>query len=47
MANSINLGMFGMGNVGMGIVRLLSKNQSIIDNRVGKPVQCPLCHPER
>lgn len=39
MDDCINLGMFGMGNVGIGIVRLLSKNQSIVDSRVGKPVR--------
>jgi len=39
MDNYINIGMFGMGNVGTGIVQLLAKNRSIIERRVGKPVK--------
>jgi len=39
MNDSINIGMFGMGNVGTGIVRLLAKNRDIIENRIGKPVR--------
>jgi homoserine dehydrogenase len=39
MSNAITIGMFGMGNVGKGFARLLTKNQSIIEKRVGKPVR--------
>ena len=38
MKDSINVGLFGLGTVGMGVVRLLSKNRAIIEKRVGKPV---------
>ena len=31
--------MFGMGNVGTGIVQLMSKNRAIIEKRVGKPIR--------
>lgn len=39
MTDHINLGMFGMGNVGTGIVELLAKNRGIIEKRVGKPIR--------
>ncbi len=39
MKGHINVGIFGLGNVGMGVVRLLEKNRADIEKRVGKPVQ--------
>ena len=39
MSDAINIGMFGMGNVGKGVVQLLAKNKSVIEKRVGKPVE--------
>lgn len=39
MKDSIHVGIFGLGNVGIGVVRLLHKNRSIIEKRVGKPVR--------
>ena len=39
MKDSINVGIFGLGNVGMGVVRLLEKNRADIEKRVGKPVR--------
>jgi len=39
MSDHINIGMFGMGNVGTGVVRLLAENRAIIENRIGKPVR--------
>jgi len=39
MKDGINVGMFGMGNVGSGVVELFSKNRSIIEKRVGCPIQ--------
>ena len=39
MKDRIKVGIFGLGNVGMGVVRLLEKNRDDIEKRVGKPVQ--------
>jgi len=39
MTDYINIGIFGLGNVGTGFVQLLAKNRSIIEKRVGKPVR--------
>jgi homoserine dehydrogenase len=39
MSDFINVGIFGMGNVGGGVVRLLSEKRAIIEKRVGKPVR--------
>ncbi len=39
MKDSINVGVFGLGNVGMGVVRLFEKNRADIEKRVGKPIQ--------
>ena len=33
MKESINVGMFGMGNIGTGVVELLSKKRALIENR--------------
>ncbi|MFA5905721.1 MAG: homoserine dehydrogenase, partial [Desulfobacula sp.] len=39
MKDSISVGIFGLGNVGLGVVRLLEKNRADIEKRVGKPVR--------
>ncbi len=39
MSEVISIGMFGMGNVGTGIVRLLAKHRTSIENRIGTPVR--------
>lgn len=39
MTDYINIGMFGMGNVGIGVVQLLAKNRTIIEKRVGRPLR--------
>ncbi|MCP4553701.1 MAG: homoserine dehydrogenase [Bacteroidetes bacterium] len=39
MTDRFNLGIFGLGNVGIGIVQMLSKNQAMIDSKVGKSVR--------
>ena len=39
MKDTINVGMFGLGNVGIGVVELLSKKRAMIEKRVGKRVQ--------
>lgn len=39
MKDCIKVGVFGLGNVGMGLVRLLEKNRSDIEKRVGLPVR--------
>lgn len=39
MSHCINVGMFGMGNVGTGVLRLLSEKRSMIEERVGRPVK--------
>ncbi len=39
MADRFNLGIFGLGNVGIGLVQMLSKNQALIDSKAGKPLR--------
>lgn len=39
MSDFINVGILGLGNVGAGVVRLLSEKRTIIEKRVGKPVR--------
>ena len=39
MPDRFNLGIFGLGNVGIGIVQMLSKNQAMIDSKAGKPLR--------
>ena len=39
MKEIINVGMFGMGNVGTGVVELMAKKRALIEKRLGTPVR--------
>ncbi|MGK0289564.1 MAG: homoserine dehydrogenase [bacterium] len=39
MKDFISVGLFGLGNVGVGVVELLKQNQTLIQNRIGKELR--------
>src|SRR5690349_16312592 len=42
MKHSVRLGLVGLGTVGTGVVKMLQKSQSLIEAKVGAPVQLAL-----